>query len=289
MKVAILGAGSWGTALAIHLGRAGHDVLLWSRDPAVTAHIQAKRTHPRRMRETPLPAGVRATASLPEGLAHSETAVIAVPCASFRALFESMPERGLARRFLSTAKGIEPDTLRRMSEIILEYRPAASVAALSGPTFAEGVARGDPSAAVVADAGGGFARDLQAERQMREDLAREQAAEQERQMKEVAARQQLAARDRALAAWQGRIRAKIRGNIPTQVVQEVTGNPEAIFDVALLPTGEVLTVRMRKSSGNRAYDEAIERAILKSSPLPRPDQPSLFRRELELKFRPLDQ
>jgi colicin import membrane protein len=46
---------------------------------------------------------------------------------------------------------------------------------------------------------------------------------------------------------------------------------------------------MRRSSGNRAYDEAIERAILKSSPLPRPDQPSLFRRELELKFRPLDQ
>jgi colicin import membrane protein len=133
------------------------------------------------------------------------------------------------------------------------------------------------------------ARDLEAERQMREQLAREQAAEQERQMKERAAREQLAARDRALAAWQGRIAAKIRGNIPTQVVQAVAGNPEAIFDVALLPTGEVLTVRMRRSSGNRAYDEAIERAILKSSPLPRPDQPSLFRRELELKFRPLDQ
>jgi colicin import membrane protein len=133
------------------------------------------------------------------------------------------------------------------------------------------------------------ARDLQAERQMREELAREQAAEQERQMKEVAARAQAAARDKALAAWQGRIRAKIRGNIPTQVVQEVAGNPEAIFDVALLPTGEVLTVRMRRSSGNRAYDEAIERAILKSSPLPRPDPASLFRRDLELKFRPLDQ
>jgi colicin import membrane protein len=133
------------------------------------------------------------------------------------------------------------------------------------------------------------ARDLQAERQMREELAREQAAEQERQMKDAAARAQSAARDRALAAWQGRIRAKIRGNIPTQVVQDVAGNPEAVFDVALLPTGEVLTVRMRKSSGNRPYDEAIERAILKASPLPRPDPPSLFRRDLELKFRPLDQ
>jgi colicin import membrane protein len=133
------------------------------------------------------------------------------------------------------------------------------------------------------------ARDLQAERQMREDLAREQAAEQERQMKDLAARAQVAARDKALAAWRGRIGAKIRSNIPTQVVQDVAGNPEAIFDVALLPTGEVLTVRMRRSSGNRAYDEAIERAILKSSPLPKPDPASLFRRDLELKFRPLDQ
>jgi colicin import membrane protein len=133
------------------------------------------------------------------------------------------------------------------------------------------------------------ARDLQAERTMREELAREQAAEQERQLREIAARAQASARDRALGEWVGKIRSKIRGNIPTQVVQDVAGNPEAVFDVALLPTGEVLTVRMRKSSGNRAYDEAIERAILKSSPLPRPDQPSLFRRDLELKFRPLDQ
>jgi colicin import membrane protein len=133
------------------------------------------------------------------------------------------------------------------------------------------------------------ARDLEAERMMRDELAREQAAEQERQLKALAARAQASARDKALAEWVGRIRSKIRGNIPTQVVQDVAGNPEAVFDVALLPTGEVLTVRMRKSSGNRAYDEAIERAILKSSPLPRPDQASLFRRDLELKFRPLDQ
>jgi colicin import membrane protein len=133
------------------------------------------------------------------------------------------------------------------------------------------------------------ARDLEAERTMREELAREQAAEQERQLRAIAAREQASARDRALGDWIGKIRSKIRGNIPTQVVQDVAGNPEAVFDVALLPTGEVLTVRMRKSSGNRTYDDAIERAILKASPLPRPDQPSLFRRDLELKFRPLDQ
>jgi len=59
-----------------------------------------------------------------------------------------------------------------------------------------------------------------------------------------------------------------------------------IFDVVQLPTGEVLSARLRKSSGNKAYDDAVERAILKSSPLPRPDRPDQFRRELQLKFRP---
>jgi glycerol-3-phosphate dehydrogenase (NAD(P)+) len=79
-----------------------------------------------------------------------------------REVLAAAPEGdGGSRRFVSTAKGIEPDTLKRMSEIVLERYPAASVAALSGPTFAEGVARGDPSAAVIADRGESLARDLQ--------------------------------------------------------------------------------------------------------------------------------
>jgi glycerol-3-phosphate dehydrogenase (NAD(P)+) len=163
VRVSILGAGSWGTALSIHLARCGHDVLLWARDPAVADRIVSSRRHPRRFSAEALPDGVHATADLPEALRHSETALIAVPCASFRPLLETMPPHVPARRFISTAKGIEPDTLRRMSEVILEYRPYAAVAALSGPTFADGVARGDPSAAVIASADGGLARDLQAE------------------------------------------------------------------------------------------------------------------------------
>ena len=83
-----------------------------------------------------------------------------MPCASFRALLELAPAPDGRRRFLSTAKGIEPETGQRMSEIILEYQPGSSVAALSGPTFADEVARGDPSAAVVA--GGAFAAEIQA-------------------------------------------------------------------------------------------------------------------------------
>ena len=68
----------------------------------------------------------------------------------------------------------------------------------------------------------------------------------------------------------------------------MTGNPEAIFEVVQLPTGEIIDAVLRKSSGVRAYDEAVQRAIQKSSPLPRPDRPELFQRSLTLKFRPQD-
>ncbi len=84
--------------------------------------------------------------------------------------------------------------------------------------------------------------------------------------------------------YANRIRLKIKGNIV--VPADISGNPEAIFDVIQLPTGEVLSATLRRSSGNRAFDDAVERAILKSSPLPRPDNSSQFQRQLELKFRP---
>lgn len=90
----------------------------------------------------------------------------------------------------------------------------------------------------------------------------------------------------ARAGYVDKIRAKIKGNIV--LPPEMKGNPEAVFDVVQLPTGEVLSVKLRKPSGVKAYDDAVERAILKSSPLPRPDRPELFERNLELRFRPFD-
>jgi len=69
---------------------------------------------------------------------------------------------------------------------------------------------------------------------------------------------------------------------------DIPGNPEAIFDVVQLPTGEVLSVKLRKSSGHKAFDDAVDRAINKSSPLPKPDRPEQFQRSLEIKYRPLD-
>jgi len=142
-------------------------------------------------------------------------------------------------------------------------------------------------------------RDPNFERQLKQQLAMEQRAvaeqsriaeeqRKERELQALLARQQQAARDRALAAWTEQITAKIRSRISVPAAQAVPGDPEAIFAVSLLPTAEVLTVRMTKSSGNKAYDEAVERAIIGSSPLPKPADPSVFQRQLELRFHPKD-
>jgi colicin import membrane protein len=122
--------------------------------------------------------------------------------------------------------------------------------------------------------------------EVRERQAREADA-----LKAHAAREQAAAADaaraRANADYVRRIQAKIKGNVI--VPPEIAGNPEAIFDVVQLPTGEIIDVQLKKSSGNRAYDEAVHRAIIKSSPLPKPDSPDMFQRSLSLRFRPLEQ
>jgi colicin import membrane protein len=107
-------------------------------------------------------------------------------------------------------------------------------------------------------------------------------AESERVARDLAS----AARNKALAEYVNRIRAKVRQNwiLPP----DLPGNPQAVFKVVQLPTGEVLEARLVKSSGNGAYDEAVYRAILKSSPLPLPASREHFYRELELTFRPRD-
>jgi colicin import membrane protein len=135
-------------------------------------------------------------------------------------------------------------------------------------------------------------RDERAEKLMREQLAAESAATSERLAREMATREaaarELSAREKALAAWVSAIRNKIRGRILEPVVAQVPGNPEAVYQVTLLPTGEVLNARLVKSSGNSAYDQELQRAIQASSPLPKPDPQSLFQRTLELRFRPKD-
>jgi colicin import membrane protein len=118
------------------------------------------------------------------------------------------------------------------------------------------------------------------ERRRIDEAARK--AESERRARDLAA----AARNKALAEYVGRIRAKVKQN--WNLPQDLQGNPESVFRVIQLPTGEVIDARLVKSSGNPAYDDAVHRAILKSSPLPLPASREHFYRELELTFRPRD-
>jgi colicin import membrane protein len=117
-------------------------------------------------------------------------------------------------------------------------------------------------------------------KRMQDQLNRELAAA----PKAPAAGPAVAGDPTALATWRDQITARIRSNII--LPPDLAGNPQAEFDVALLPTGEVLSVKLARSSGNRTLDDAWERAILKSSPLPRPSKPEIFMRDLRLSFKP---
>ncbi len=127
------------------------------------------------------------------------------------------------------------------------------------------------------------------ERQTREAEALRAQAEREKAARDAQQRSldaEAAARARAEGDYIRRIQTKVKGNVI--LPPDLTGNPEAIFDVVQLPTGEIIDAVLKKSSGVRAYDDAVQRAIVKSSPLPRPDRPDLFQRTLTLKFRPQD-
>ena len=122
---------------------------------------------------------------------------------------------------------------------------------------------------------------------IREQLAQEQKALQDRERKDVL--KQFASPPTAGLPDAGYI-DKIRTKIKTHIIppSEIKGNPEAVFNIVQLPTGEVLTVRLVKTSGNALLDSAVERAILKSSPLPKPDRPEQWLREFNISFRPLE-
>jgi len=115
-------------------------------------------------------------------------------------------------------------------------------------------------------------------RQNTQQLANAAAAE---------AEQRASSNNRGKADYANKIRVRIRSNI--SLPPSIQGNPEAVFEVSQLPSYEILDVKLKRSSGNPALDAAIERAIRKSSPLPKPDDPSLFQRTLEIKYKPLEE
>lgn len=152
MRIAILGAGSWGTALAVHLGRVGHDVTLWARDQSLVDEMRARRANAVYLPDVTLPAGVTVTHDLAESLRDRHLVVSAIPSHGCRAVIRAAAPHASANAvFVSATKGLEADTMLRMSDVIAqEVGRAHPVVVLSGPSFASEVAQQLPTALLAA-------------------------------------------------------------------------------------------------------------------------------------------
>jgi glycerol-3-phosphate dehydrogenase (NAD(P)+) len=149
---AVLGAGSWGTALAVHLARAGHNVRLWARDEGFVDELWETRVNGRYLPEVRLSAAIGPTHSLQAALDGARFVVLAVPSHGLRAVLRNALPHLVAHSVLvSTAKGLETESLKRMSEVVAdETRGCCPVVVLSGPSFAAEVARGLATAVLAA-------------------------------------------------------------------------------------------------------------------------------------------
>ncbi len=165
-KIAIVGAGAWGTALSIVLGRQKrHSVCLWVHEAQVRERIVATRTNSLFLPEYRIPDSVAVTGSTGEALEAAEFVVSAVPSQYCRAVFEELsPHLRPEVPLVSATKGLEQTTLLRMTEVICEItRGKCRVGALSGPSFAAEVARGDPTALAIASRDAGLTTAVQRE------------------------------------------------------------------------------------------------------------------------------
>jgi glycerol-3-phosphate dehydrogenase (NAD(P)+) len=146
--IAIVGAGGWGTALAITMARYGKDVRLWAYETYLVETMIATRENVLSLPSIRVPECVRVSNSMPEVLANAGIVIIAVPSHVYRQVFAQMlPMLNPDMLFVSAAKGIENETLMRMSEVLMDVakpRFTPRIAAISGPTFAPEVRRGSP-------------------------------------------------------------------------------------------------------------------------------------------------
>jgi glycerol-3-phosphate dehydrogenase (NAD(P)+) len=152
--IAVLGAGSWGTALAVHLGRVGHPVRIWARDAALVREAGRTRTNAQYLPGFDLPAQVEMTSSLESALERAAFVVLAVPSHGLRSVFQrTAPFLPPGSILVSATKGLEAGSLARMSQVLQEEAPAGHpVVVLSGPSFAAEVAAALPTALLAASA-----------------------------------------------------------------------------------------------------------------------------------------
>ncbi len=147
-KVAVLGAGSWGTALAMVLARHGRSVSLLTRTEAQAASIQQRGENHAYLPDIPLPPSISATAQWDQALASAAVIVLSVPCAVAESFLIRLQSD--QRLVIATCKGLSPDSMERMDELFIRRLGRERTALLSGPSFALEVARGMPTALTMA-------------------------------------------------------------------------------------------------------------------------------------------
>jgi glycerol-3-phosphate dehydrogenase (NAD(P)+) len=150
--IAVLGAGSWGTALSVHLAKQGHHVRLWGRDPGLVDEMRLRGANAVYLPDVTLPKGILVTCHLDQALSHADLVVSAVPSHGCRGVLRAAaPHIKTGATMVSATKGLEAETLLRLSEVITEEVGSEHhVVALSGPSFAVEVAHELPTAVVVA-------------------------------------------------------------------------------------------------------------------------------------------
>ena len=165
--MAVIGAGNWGTALSLTIANSGHAVKLWAYEKEVVESIRERHENSLFMPGIKLPRSVVPTAELREALQDADFVLTVMPSHVCRTLYEQMaPYLHSGQILISATKGLETDSFMRMSEVIrsvLVRRFSPRLAVLSGPSFAREVARGDPTAIVVASEDRQVARAVQRE------------------------------------------------------------------------------------------------------------------------------
>ncbi len=166
-RIAIIGAGNWGTALGIIAARAGHDVRIWSRNATVVDSINREHLNSSYLLGARLPDTVRATLQIPDALEGADFAILAAPSHATRGLLGIMaPALRPEMIIISATKGIEIDTGKRISQVVAEVIPNANrrrFVCLSGPSFAKEVVEKHPTAIVAASEDAEASRIVQAE------------------------------------------------------------------------------------------------------------------------------
>lgn len=157
MRIAVLGAGAWGTALAIAFA-ARHEVTLWARDPARVADMARENENARYLPNCPFPSGLRVTADFSAALAGAGLAILAAPLAGLRPMLEQLKSAGARPPFLWVCKGLEAGTGLLPHQVVAEVIGTAACGVLTGPSFALEVARGLPTAITLAATDAAFAR-----------------------------------------------------------------------------------------------------------------------------------